>query len=201
MIPSLSYRGEETMTIPAPIPTGAYSFETIYAALRAQARQYLRREQDAYSMSPTVLVHEAWLALARSRAVQVSDRAHYVRLVSRVMKNLLIDRARQRRAAVNGGGVQRVEWTDASVAVEDDCDLVLAVAGAMERLGSAAPRLAALVELRYFSGFTEGEAARILGISVRTVRRQWRVARARLIESLQAAGVAGERVPGGQANG
>lgn len=181
------------MTIPAPSPvlTGNHTFESIYSALRAQARQYLRREQNAYSMSPTVLVHEAWISLARSQKVNVNDSSHYVRLVSRVMKNLLIDHARRKKAAANGGLMQRIEWNDATSAPEDDSDLTLAIAAAMDDLAVRSPRLATLVELRYFGGFTETEVAQIMGISSRSVRRQWRVARLRLLEALQSAGAPG----------
>jgi RNA polymerase sigma factor (TIGR02999 family) len=177
-----------TAPIPSPLLTGNYTFESIYSALRAQARQYLRREQDACSMSPTVLVHEAWISLARSRKLNVNDTSHYVRLVGRVMKNLLIDRARRKRAAANGGAMQRIEWNDATAAPEDDSATTLAIAAALDDLAVQSPRLAALVELRYFGGFTEAEVAQILGISSRSVRRQWRVARLRLLESLQSCG-------------
>ncbi|MGC9944917.1 MAG: ECF-type sigma factor [Bryobacteraceae bacterium] len=181
--------------MPAPNPThlltGNDTFESIYGALRAQARQYLRREQNAYSMSPTVLVHEAWISLARARRLHVNDSSHYVRLVSRVMKNLLIDRARRKRAAANGGAMQRIEWNDAMAAPEDDSSLTLAVAAALEDLAVQSPGLAAIVELRYFGGFTETEVAQIIGVSTRTVRRQWRVARLRLLEILHSAGEPG----------
>jgi RNA polymerase sigma factor (TIGR02999 family) len=180
-----------TSSTPLPLVTGNCTFESIYGALRAQARQYLRKEQNAYSMSPTVLVHEAWIALARSRKLNAADRSHYVRLVSRVMKNLLIDRARRKKAAANGGSMQRIEWNDAAVASHDDCELTLAIAAAMDDLAVRSPRLAELVELRYFGGFTETEVARIMGISSRSVRRQWRVARLRLFETLKSAGAPG----------
>jgi RNA polymerase sigma factor (TIGR02999 family) len=178
------------MTIPIPSPslTGNHTFESIYSALRAQARQYLRREQNANSMSPTVLVHEAWISLARSRRLNVNDSSHYVRLVSRVMKNLLIDHARRKKAAANGGSMQQIEWNDATVAAEDESGLTLAIADALDALAVQSPRLATLVELRYFGGFTETEVAQIMGISSRSVRRQWRVARLRLLEALQSAG-------------
>ncbi|MGA2594264.1 MAG: ECF-type sigma factor, partial [Bryobacteraceae bacterium] len=80
-----------TASAPTPLLAGNYTFESIYGALRAQARQYLRGEQNGYSLSPTELVHEAWISLARSRKLNVNDSSHYVRLVSRVMKNLLVD--------------------------------------------------------------------------------------------------------------
>lgn len=180
-----------TASTPSPPTAGNYTFESIYGVLRAQARHYLRKEQNAYSMSPTVLVHEAWISLARSRKLNVSDSSHYVRLVSRVMKNLLIDRARHKKAEAHGGCMQRIEWNDATPAPEDDSDLTLAVAAALDGLAVRSPRLAALVELRYFGGFTEAEVAQILGVSSRSVRRQWRVARLRLLEILQSAGAPG----------
>jgi RNA polymerase sigma factor (TIGR02999 family) len=164
------------------------TFESLYAALRAQARHYLRREQNAYSLSPTMLVHEAWMALARSQGRGTADRDHYFHLVSRVMKNLLVDHARRKRATMHGGGAHHVEWSAAPLAHHEDYDLVLAVGDAMERLAAASPRLAALVEMRYFGGFSEAEVAQILGVSIRTVRRQWAVARLRLLELLQSSG-------------
>jgi|SRR5580658_1331529 RNA polymerase sigma factor (TIGR02999 family) len=177
-----------TVPTPFPLPTGNHTFESIYNALRAQARRYLRSEQNAYSMSPTILVHEAWISLARSRKLNIGDASHYVRLVSRVMKNLLIDHARRKKAAARGGCLQRTEWNDTTVAPEADCDLTLAIATALDDLAVLSPRLATLVELRYFGGFTETEVAQIMGISSRSVRRQWRVARLRLLEALQSPG-------------
>jgi RNA polymerase sigma factor (TIGR02999 family) len=179
--------GVEMNMSPAPqiaeLPNAA--FESLYAALRVQARHYLRREQYAQSLSPTILVHEAWMALARSRSGAPLDRSHYFRLVSHVMKNLLVDYARRRWTTTRGGGALHVELQDASAAVRGDCETVLAVAEAMGQLASADPALAALVEMRYFGGFSEAEVAQILGVSVRTVRRKWLIARLRLLESLQ----------------
>jgi RNA polymerase sigma factor (TIGR02999 family) len=161
------------------------AFETLYAALRAHARRYLRREQNMYSLSPTMLVHEAWIALARSRGSQALGSDHYLRLVSRIMKRLLVDHARRKHAVVHGGGARHVDASTVTPARQEEYDMVLAVAGAMEELAAKSPHLAALVEMRYFSGFSEAEVAQILGISVRTVRRQWAVARLRLLELLR----------------
>jgi RNA polymerase sigma factor (TIGR02999 family) len=180
-----------TAPTPTPLSQGHFDFESVYGALRAQARRYLRSEQNAQSLSPTVLVHEAWMALARSRRQNIGDRTHYVRLLSRVMKNLLIDHARRKKALTNGGAMQRVEWDDATAAAENNCDLTLAIATAMDDLAILSPRLATLVELRYFGGFTEAEVAQIMHLSVRSVRRQWRVARLRLLEVLKSTESAG----------
>ena len=182
------------MTIPCPASfvAGDGAFESVYGTLRNQARSYLRREQNACSMTPTVLVHEAWISLAKSRQLAVSDACHYVRLVSRVMKNLLIDRARRNRALTHGGGMQRTEWADTIASSESNWyDIeILSVAEALESLAAQSPQLAALVELRYFAGLTEAEAGQIMGVSSRSVRRYWNIARLRLMEILQA-GMAG----------
>jgi len=173
--------------VPSPLGSERQTFECMYGAFRAQARRYLRCEQNAYSLSPTVLVHEAWIALARSRGRQIG-REHYARLVQRAMKNLLVDHARQKRAVIHGGALQRVEWDEATAAAATPGDhtSAMTVAGAIEALARKSPRLATLVELRYLDGFTESETARLMGVSTRTVRRYWDVARLRLQETLQA---------------
>jgi RNA polymerase sigma factor (TIGR02999 family) len=160
------------------------AFEAAYIALRKQAQRYLRREQNAFSLSPTVLTHEAWMALAKSRNLKVVDGAHYAKLVGRIMKNLLIDHARRRRSISNGGAVRRVELHEAVAAPGDDTDRILAVGAALDKLAADSPSLAELVELRYFAGFTEEEVAQIMGTCGRTVRRQWGVARLRLLDAL-----------------
>jgi RNA polymerase sigma factor (TIGR02999 family) len=178
--------------ISSPCSRANDAFESTYCALRQQARHYLRKERNAPSMSPTMLVHEAWIALARARAVQISDRIHYVRLISRVMRHLLIDHARRKRALSNGGVMHRVELTD-PVALWPKSEIVLEVAQALEKLANESPSLAELVELRYFAGLTETEAGQILGLSGRTVRRQWSVARLRLLEAMTSGGNRGNQ--------
>jgi len=160
------------------------NIEIMYEALLSHAKYHLRRERNAHSMSATVLVHEAWLALARSRLLRVVDDDHYTRLISRVMRNLLIDRARRRKSEINGGSMQRLETWDEIPAASNIIEEELLVAEAMEKLAARCPSLAELVQLRYFCGFTEGEVARILHVSSRSVRRQWGVARLRLLEIL-----------------
>jgi len=132
-----------------------------------------------------LLVNEAYLAMAKSRKRLVSDRSHFVKLAGRMMRNFLIDRARMRKAAVHGGGMRRVDWNECLVRTEADADRILAVAAALEDLEKQSPALARLVEMRFFNGLTEEEIAALTGVATRTVRRQWRVARTRLHESLQ----------------
>jgi RNA polymerase sigma factor (TIGR02999 family) len=164
-------------------------FESLYHALRGQALRCLRRESDGHSLSPTLLVNEAYLVLARARQLNVNDRDHFLRIAARIMTNLLIDRARGRKAISNGGGMRQVEWEHSEweeglVRTDEDADRVLAVAEALEILAARSPELARLVQLRFFCGFTELETAQIEGRPERTIRRQWAVARTRLMESL-----------------
>ncbi|MGH9663564.1 MAG: ECF-type sigma factor [Bryobacteraceae bacterium] len=159
-------------------------FESLYETLHCRALQCLRRERDDHSLGPTRLVHDAYLALAKSRRMEARDREHFMRLASRVMKHLVIDHARARKAVSNGGGLERVEWNERASATRPGTELPLIVAEAMRSLASRSPQLARLVELRYFCGFSEEEVAGILGVSVRTVKRQWAVAKARLLEAL-----------------
>jgi RNA polymerase sigma factor (TIGR02999 family) len=172
--------------IPSPGSPSGEAFELTYHVLRQHARHALRNERNAVSMSPTVLVHEAWIALAKSSGLEITDASHYVRLIGRVMRHLLIDHARRRRAVARGGELERVEWAEPESvpALRLDTETVLAVAHAMESLAAESPTLAELVELRYFAGFTESEAGKLLGLSGRSVRRQWNVARLRLMETL-----------------
>jgi RNA polymerase sigma factor (TIGR02999 family) len=181
---------------PRTIQTEEYPFESLYGALHAKARHYLRREQNADSLSPTVLVHEAWLSLARSKELYIHDADHYLRLVSRVMRNLLVDHARKKNSSLRGGGLRRVEWSEVPVISREERDLMLAVAASLKQLAEASPRLAAVVELRFLSGLTETEVAQNLGVSIRTVRRHWRMARQHLLDSLQSAGALGRSANG-----
>lgn len=168
-----------------PTLSGESDFEALYDALRMRARYYLRREQNACSMSPTILVHEAWISLSKSRAQRIVDAAHYARLVSRVMRNLLVDHARRKNAIAHGGALRRVEWDETLPASAGSSHTTLAVAAALEKLALLSPQLAEIVELRYFAGFTEDEVAQVMGLSSRSVRRQWQAARSLLLGTLK----------------
>ncbi len=164
-------------------------FETLYRTLRGKALQALRRDHHANSLSPTTLVHEAYLSLNKSKQLTVHDRDHFLKLAGRVMRNLVVDHARRRRALIHGGDLQRADWQEdwgriGAVRTASDAEQILAVASAIDRLAAHSPHLAELVELRFFSGFTEDEIAAIRGVATRTVRRQWAIAKAHLYESL-----------------
>ena len=157
-------------------------FETLYRNLRSQALFYLHRERRGHSLSPTVLVHEAYIALARSAGPQIIDAAHFANLAGRVMRNWLTDWARSKTAIRHGGTLDRVELDAETHGVQKDPVNVILISRAMEQLEKTRPDLAHLVDLRYFAGFDEQEVAQAIGLSVRQTRRKWVVARGHLLK-------------------
>ena len=164
-------------------------FETLYRTLRSKALQALRNDHHANSLSATMLIHETYLSLNKSSRLTIHDRDHFLKLAGRVMRNLVVDHARRRRAIIHGGELQRIDWQEdwgrvGAVCTTGDADQILAVAAAIDQLAAHSPHLAELVELRFFIGFTEEEIAAIRSVAARTVRRQWAIAKAYLYESL-----------------
>lgn len=156
-------------------------FSLIYEELRRLARAVLRSEYAA-EVSPTTLVHEAWLKLEGTPALATTSPLHFRRIAARAMRQILVDAARRRNAKINGGGLMRVDF-DACLNVGGAIKEreLLALDVALEELRRHRPRQAQVVEARYFGGFTCSECAELLGISEETVLRDWRVARAWLI--------------------
>ena len=148
----------------------------VHDELHRIAAGYMRRERADHTLQPTALVNEAYLRLVDQRDVEWRDRAHFLGVAAQLMRMILVDHARARRAAKRAGG-ERVPL-DETVLVggERDVDL-LALDEALERLAALDPRLGRVVELRYFGGLTTREAAEVLGISTATVEREWATAR------------------------
>lgn len=161
-------------------------FDVVYEDLRQAARRQLGAA-PMRSLSPTELVHELYLKLAATESHDWRDRAHFYRVASRAMRQLLIDRARARSAAKRGDGLAPVEL-DSRLAAEDDTSPLLALNDALEALAALDPRLAEVVELRFFGGLTGEQVARMLGVTERTVKRDWRLARAFLHARMDEAG-------------
>lgn len=170
-------------------------YELVYADLRHIAQRHLRGGRDAAAPQTTSLVHEAYLRLARPEANDFKDRVHFFAVASRAMRQLLIDHARKRHAGKRGGGEIAIELSAVEIAGEDRSGELLAVDDALKRLEAFDPRLAQVVEWRFFGGLTELEIAGALGMSERTVKRDWRRARAFLQRELALASAA-ESEPG-----
>jgi len=148
------------------------------------ASRQLRRERSDHTLQTTALVHEAYLRLIDQKRVRWRDSAHFAALAAQMMRRILIDHARKSRYAKRGGGAARVSLDDApEIGVSGDPD-VLAVDEALVQLAEVEPELARIVELRYFGGLNGEQIAEVLGVSVPTVTRRWRMARAWLYRYL-----------------
>jgi RNA polymerase sigma-70 factor, ECF subfamily len=163
----------------------------IYAELRRQAGIALHGDRDGQTLQPTALVHEAWLRLEGQHSARWESRTQFFAVAAQMMRRVLVDHARTRRAAKRGGAAPPVtlgavdrEGAGAAAAL-DTVDL-LALDDALARLAALDPQKARLVELRYFAGFSIPEAAAALGISPATVGREWAVARMWLRRELEA---------------
>ena len=159
----------------------------VYGDLRRIARAYMRRQQAGHTLQPTAVVHEAFLKLFEKSEPQVADRAHFLALMARVMRQVLVDHARAHVAAKRGGGEKDIAW-DTNIAVGDENATepikLLDLHRALEALEREEPALAQVVEMHYFGGMTADEAALALGRSVHVVRHELRIARAWLRREL-----------------
>jgi RNA polymerase sigma factor (TIGR02999 family) len=150
----------------------------VYEELRHQAARFLRRERPGHTLQTTALIHEAYLRLIDANDVQWQSRAHFFAIAANLMRRVLVDHARRRDAEKRGGSHIRLTLDEGlAVAKETDVDL-LAIDEALTRLATIDPQQARVVELRFFSGLSVEETAVALGVSPKTVKRDWSVARA-----------------------
>lgn len=156
----------------------------VYTQLRRLARAQLKDEQRP-PLETTALVHEAYIRLADAKALSVEDRAHFLSIAARVMRRILIDHARRRSAQKRGGGLPDVTLDSNVPGSWAGDEGLLALDDALERLSELNPRQGAVVEYRVFGDMTIDETARALGVSPRTVKRDWRSARAWLNRELR----------------
>jgi RNA polymerase sigma factor (TIGR02999 family) len=164
----------------------------VYAELRRLAAALVGQLAPGQTLEPTALVHEAYLRLVRGRDPGWEGRRHFFGAAARAMREILIEQARRKASAKHGGKAQRVELADGLAWIEPPADDVLALDEAITRLQAEEPRLAEIVQLRYYTGLTVEETAGVLGESDRTVYRDWRRARAWLARHL-----AGGELPDG----
>jgi RNA polymerase sigma factor (TIGR02999 family) len=159
----------------------------VYDELRRRAHYQLARGGPDAALDTTGLVHEAWMRLARAPHPSFADRNHFYGVAVKAMRSVVIDYARRTHAQKRGGDARQVDLDDNLLRVEKDAAGILAVNQALERLAVTDGRLAHLVELRFFGGLSVDETAEVLGVSERTVKRDWTKARTLLYGFLQGA--------------
>jgi RNA polymerase sigma factor (TIGR02999 family) len=156
----------------------------IYDELRRMAGAYMRGERPGHTLQATALVNEAYMRLVGGQATQWENRAHFFAIAAHTMREVLVDHARRHGAGKRGGDARRVEMDDELSIVAGKLEDVIAIDEALQRLAEIDPRQSRLVELRFFAGLNVEEAAEIMGISPKTIKREWRSAKAWLHREL-----------------
>jgi RNA polymerase sigma factor (TIGR02999 family) len=151
--------------------------EAVYGELRRLARRQMRHERGDHTLQATALVHEAYLRLCGSDTIEWKDRAHFFAVAARQLRRVLVDHARRVNSEKRGGGYIQFSLADADCAMVDRDERLLAIDEALERLQALDERAAKVIELRFFGGLSEQEAAEALSISLATLRRDWEFAR------------------------
>jgi len=159
----------------------------VYDDLRRIARRQLGRLRPGQTINSTGLVHEAYLKMVDQSRVSLQDRSHFFAVSARAMRQILVDHARRRGRRKRGGDAKPTTLDDAMTPIAADAERILLIHDALDRLTAVDARLTQVVECRFFAGYSEDETAEILGVSARTVRRDWMRARAWLHELMQGA--------------
>ncbi len=166
-------------------------FRAVYDELHRQAARHLQREHPGLSLQTTDLIHEAYLRLIDQQHVEWQNRLHFYGIAAQVMRRILVDHARSRQAAKRGGSAIRLPLEEAMVVLPGhDLDF-LALDEALNRLAQMDEQQSQIVELRFFSGLSVEETAKVLDVSERTVKRDWNVAKAWLRRELSRGGQSG----------
>jgi RNA polymerase sigma factor (TIGR02999 family) len=156
----------------------------VYDELRRIAHRYVQRERDGHTLQTTALVNEAYLRLAGQQKIEWQSRAHFFAVTAHVMRHILIDHARRRHYAKRGGGAQHIPLDEAAGMSAQRAGELVALDEALVELAKLDPRKSRVVELRYFGGLSMEETAEVLEVSLMTVRRDWRVAKAWLFKAV-----------------
>jgi RNA polymerase sigma factor (TIGR02999 family) len=158
--------------------------ELVYDELRNMAGRFMAQEDVGHTLQPTALVNEVFLKLIRQDHVDWQGRSHFLAIGAQAMRRFLVDYARTKKRYKRGGGLRRIELNEGQVFSTGYSEDVLALDAALQELAELNPRHAQIVELRFFSGMSMDEIAEVLGISKRTVERDWTMLRAWLRQRL-----------------
>jgi RNA polymerase sigma-70 factor (ECF subfamily) len=164
----------------------------VESELRRVARAYLSKEEPGHTLQPTALINEAYLRLIEWKTVEWRNRAHFYAVAAKMMRRVLVSHAVSRGSLKRGGDAVLVSLVEAESLTDQENAEIVALDAALDRLARFDPRKSQLVELRFFGGLTAEEAAEVMGSSLRTVNREWSLARAWLFRELQ-----GETGPAG----
>jgi RNA polymerase sigma factor (TIGR02999 family) len=157
----------------------------VYDQLRAVAQVRMADERAGHSLQATELVNEAYLRLHKELLVLQSDRPRFFRAAAEAMRRILIDHARKKASLKRGGGLRRVVTDVADLAADSDAEQIIKLDQLIQRLEGEEPRTAEVLKLRYYAGLSVEDTAATLGLSERTVKREWRYARAWMIQAMQ----------------
>jgi RNA polymerase sigma factor (TIGR02999 family) len=160
-------------------------FPLVYGELRRMAHRQMAGERAEHTLDTTGLVHEAYLKLVDRTRADWTDRSHFFAVAATAMRRVLVDSARRYRSAKRGGAPRRVSLTDSMLVAEQRADTLIAVDDALAELARIDPRVSRVVECRFFAGLTETETAEVLGVTDRTVRRDWIKAKGWLHRTLE----------------
>jgi RNA polymerase sigma factor (TIGR02999 family) len=159
-------------------------FATLYDELHRLAKAHLRSAGSEVTLSPTTLIHEAWLDFSRRHELEFADRARFLGYAARAMRGIVIDYVRQSRAQKRGGGVFPITLVPDTMNPASEAEELTRLSDALDDLMTLQPALAELVDLHFFCGYTFEEIAELRGVSERTVQRDWRKARMLLYHTL-----------------
>ena len=188
MVPSKADVSELLSALASGSPTAAEKLmPVVYSELKRVARAYMRRERPGHTLQTTALVHEAYLRLVRQENVRWQGRSHFFGIAAQLMRRILIDHARGHLREKRGGAIAVLHLDEALVFSPEHSHELVKLDEALDRLAKLDPRQSRIVELRFFGGLSVEETAEYLGISPKTVKRDWAVAKAWLHAEVRSA--------------
>lgn len=158
--------------------------DATYSEMRSLAEKFLSGESNTVTLSPTVLVHEVYVRLTKQRSVQYQSRSHFLAIASTMMRRILVDHARARTRVKRGGKNIRLTFDENLLVSTSRDEDVLAIEEALQELGQMDARQSRIVEMRFFGGMTVPEVAEALGLSTRTIEKEWQLSKAWLRKKL-----------------